>query len=541
MQRIKVIFSLFMTCLGSACIKIFLLQKGVIPFNSDEAIVGLMARHILTGEKPIFFYGQSYMGSLDAFLVAAGFAFFSPSVWVIRAIQISLFMLTIITTGLIGRVAFRSWKTGIIAGIFMAVPTVNVTLYTTASLGGYGEALLIGSILLLVCFLILEEVNLPSSSQNLTKILTLFSLWGFFAGLGLWSNGITLVFSIPCGIALIFRLFRNENKNQRRSLAFPLLVMAVGLIIGTLPLWIYLFQNGYRSLLFELLGSAVAVERQSWLARLANHALHLLVLGMPVTFGFRPPWSVEWLVKPLSPLVLLFWLAVLFYWARKLVGKSGRQSAFLILSGPSLLLVAGFLFTSFGVDPSGRYFLPLAIPMSLVAANFLVEGLTKPWMRIIGLFLILSFNLMGTLQCAGRNPPGLTTQFDASTIIDHRYDQALIQFLKNNSVRNGYTNYWVAYPIAFLSNEEVVFVPKLPYHQDLRYTARDNRYLPYNNLVDSSSQIAYITTRNPALDSYLRNQFIRVGVDWEFAQIGDYFVYYNLSEVIRPEEMGLAK
>nr|HMN61443.1 hypothetical protein [Anaerolinea sp.] len=57
----------------SAAWKIILLALDVVPLNSDEAIVGLMARHILLGERPIFFYGQSYMGSLDAFLVAAGF------------------------------------------------------------------------------------------------------------------------------------------------------------------------------------------------------------------------------------------------------------------------------------------------------------------------------------------------------------------------------------------------------------------------------------------------------------------------------------
>ncbi|MCK4814771.1 hypothetical protein KA005_03295, partial [bacterium] len=53
--------------------KIGLLLANVIPFNSDEAVVALMARHILQGSRPIFFYGQAYMGSLDAFLVAGVF------------------------------------------------------------------------------------------------------------------------------------------------------------------------------------------------------------------------------------------------------------------------------------------------------------------------------------------------------------------------------------------------------------------------------------------------------------------------------------
>ena len=41
-----------------------------------------MARHILLGARPAFFYGQAYMGSLDAFLAAAAFAIFGQQAWV---------------------------------------------------------------------------------------------------------------------------------------------------------------------------------------------------------------------------------------------------------------------------------------------------------------------------------------------------------------------------------------------------------------------------------------------------------------------------
>ena len=68
------------------------LIAGVVPFNADEAVVGLMARHILQGERPIFFYGQAYMGSLDAFLIALGFSLFGEQVWVIRMIQTLLYL-----------------------------------------------------------------------------------------------------------------------------------------------------------------------------------------------------------------------------------------------------------------------------------------------------------------------------------------------------------------------------------------------------------------------------------------------------------------
>src|SRR5690349_2255542 len=52
--------------------------------NGDEALVGIQAQHILHGERPIYFYGQVYMGSLEAYLIAALFALFGSSTWTFR-------------------------------------------------------------------------------------------------------------------------------------------------------------------------------------------------------------------------------------------------------------------------------------------------------------------------------------------------------------------------------------------------------------------------------------------------------------------------
>ena len=47
--------------------------------DSDEAITGLMARHILQGHVPIWLYGISYQGSLEAFSTAFLFALFGAT------------------------------------------------------------------------------------------------------------------------------------------------------------------------------------------------------------------------------------------------------------------------------------------------------------------------------------------------------------------------------------------------------------------------------------------------------------------------------
>ncbi len=114
-------------------------------------------------------------------------------------------------------------------------------------------------------------------------------------------------------------------------------------------------------------------------------------------------------------------------------------------------------------------------------------------------------------------------------------------FLEAQGETRGYSSYWVAYPTTFLSEEKIILVPRLPYHADLRYTARDDRYPPYDQVVLQSDRVVYITALNPALDKKLVQGFDSHGVAWQEQQIGDYRVYYHLSKVIHPDELGLGK
>jgi len=516
--------------------KALLLVKDVIPFNSDEAIVALMARHILAGERPVFFYGQVYMGSLDAFLVAMGFSIFGQKVWVIRLIQILLYSGTIISTAAIANVGFGTRKIGLMAAVLLAIPTVNVTLYTTASLGGYGEALLIGNQILLLGLLIRRDILAQKYS---IKLWVEVGVLGFLAGLGLWANGLTLVYSGPVCVWILVLLGRNWEHLGVKRVGYIVLLAAVGTLIGAAPWWLYGIRVGGPALLQELMGDAVAVEQEPWPVQVAHHAVNYLLLGVTALFGFRPPWNVKWLGLPLLPFVLLFWIWILWCFFRQLQEKKAGNPVRWLLTGVAGVLTAGFLFTSFGVDPSGRYFVPLSVLLALAAGDVIAQKISPPRLQAALLGLVVVFQALGTWQCALEYPPGITTQFDAVTAINHRYDEELIRFLREQGETRGYSNYWVSYPVAFLSDEVLIFVPRLPYHQDMRYTPRDDRYAPYNALVESSPRVAYITTNHPELNIYLRNAFEELQVTWLEKQIGDYYIFYNLSSPVRASEIGL--
>jgi 4-amino-4-deoxy-L-arabinose transferase-like glycosyltransferase len=540
--RIQSKYTLILALLfASAAWKVGLALAGAFPFNSDEAVVALMARHILQGERPVFFYGQAYMGSLDAFLVAGGFWLLGEHIWVIRLVQGLLYLGVLLTTIGVAKEAFGSIETGILAAGLLAIPTVNMTLYTTVTLGGYGEALLIGNLILIGAMRIAKDCLRWRTVHNLDRSFWLWVLgFGFLSGFGLWTLGLTGVYVLPALIFLAFTVYRLDGMERIFIGGYVFGFSAVGFLIGAFPWWVYALQNGLQGLVGELLGSAVAVEQVGWLARTSQHLINLLLLGLPAAIGLRPPWAVRWLALPLAPLILAAWAGLGLYSLRVMRKGNEKRGVYGLLTGVGFVLGLAFIFTAFGVDPSGRYFLPLGIIFAILAADAVrsIPHLKATWIYgALGLAIV--FNIVGTLQCAVSNPPGITTQFNPETVVDHRYDSQLTQFLLSENESCGYSDYWVSYPLAFVSGERLIFVPRLPYHADLRFTPRDDRYPPYDKLVRDCGRGAYITTNHALLDDRIRKSLTRLGVTWQEKTIGDYLVYYHLSQTVAPMDLAI--
>jgi hypothetical protein len=414
-----------------------------------------------------------------------------------------------------------------LTGVLLAIPTVNLNLYTTVSLGGYGEALLIGNLLLLVSIRLDEQ-----DGQN-----WLLLLWGGLAGIGFWAFGLTLVYSLPAFIMLAAGRHRGRI---RISLVHMLLLIAFGFLLGASPILFWVARNSPAVLLRELFGAAIAgTSGQGFLQNLLSHILNFILFGVSAIFGLRPPWSTRIFSWPLSIGVALFWVAVVIQYVRMLRGKGGQVRAARLLGGVVLTVIAGFLLTPFGADPSGRYFLPITVMLTIFAGSLVADG--SDWfpcrLKWVLISVVIAYQLSSNLFTAFRSETGFSTQFDPVARINHEYDDELMEFLNRVGATRGYTNYWVAYPLAFKSAEELVFVPRLPYHQDLRYTPRDNRYAPYNSIVEASDQVAYLTTKNPELDELIRSRLRTLGVNWQERTIGDYQVLYQLSRHVEPGEI----
>ncbi len=378
----------------SVALKSCLLAVDAFPFNADEAIVALMARHILQGKWPAFFYGQAYMGSLDASLAALGFSLFGEQIQVIRWIQILLYAGTVVTGVWLAWRVTKSRLAAGVAGILMAIPTINLTLYTTVSLGGYGEALLLGQGLLLLTLVMLEKPRRP----------LLYAAWGALAGIGFWAFGLTLVYIIPSAMALAWRDWRSGD---RRLPAVCWAAAAAAAAVGMIP-WIASAVSGSLDVLLrELFGSAIAGASSSslpvaWL----QHMRNLLLLGGPVILGFRAPWDARWLGLPLLPFALAIWACVFLHALFVLGRRDDRRSGRWMVAGVAIMTVAGFVFTSFGADPSGRYFLPMWTPMAVFAGSMIADLQARADRRWLGALvaLLVAFHLWGTVDSAHPQP-----------------------------------------------------------------------------------------------------------------------------------------
>ncbi|NOH12845.1 MAG: hypothetical protein HND51_14480 [Chloroflexi bacterium] len=520
MSRWKPYFPLLLALLLALALKLILLIADVVPFNSDEAIVALTARHILEGARPIFFYGQAYMGTIDSYMIAVGFSLFGESVLVMRLMQTLIYLLFILSSWILALRLFSSYSIANSAAFLAALPPILVTTYTTPYFGTYGETLVFGNIILLLGF----ELITRKWQRSLIAWIGL----GFIAGFAFWTFSLIVIYLFP--IAL-FGLWKH-----RQRLWVQYLVTAVGFFIGSSPWWWYNFNYewvAWTSLVDPLINQASFFHR----------LIGFFGLGVPALLGMRPPWQPEYYIWPIVLLALVMYLLAILEvrraWSQNGISVDQDVVRLLFLFFSGFLLF--FLGTERGIDSTGRYLLPL-FPLLIFLTALFVEIIKKQSSRVALLTLIgfLSLNLSGT-WISSQSEDGITTQFDPITSFNNLHDDELIEFLNNNKISHGYTNYWVSYRLAFLSRERLIFSPELPYKLEfLNYKGQVVAIPYYAWLADKSSHSAFITTKHPDLDDFLRDRLFQLEVLYMEEQIGPYHIFYDLSEKVTPEQLGFA-
>jgi hypothetical protein len=250
--------------------------------DADESVILLMAMRIARLEDlPVFHYGNSYLGSMDAFLAAAMMKLGGISAPAGRTVSVLLSGLLAVSSFHLGR-RIGGAAAGWIAGFYTALGPALLVIWGSKLHLGYLDIVILGNFL----FLILLGGEAPERrgpARGRWRALIV----GLTIGVGLWCHVLFLPYILS---AVAFLLLANASREKRRS--FPigradLLRGVAGFSIGALPLLIY--NVAHRGATFEMLTRGVAREEGAAVS-LASGLYNLLAVGLPAIMGAAPPW-----------------------------------------------------------------------------------------------------------------------------------------------------------------------------------------------------------------------------------------------------------
>ncbi len=191
--------------------------------SGDDATVGLMARHILSGENlPVFFYRQAFIGSLNGAHLVPALFLFGPSVPFLPLSAIAWSLLFPLLLYLLGRRVFDE-TTARLTLLLAAVPPFCLTYWS--AIQGHFETNTLGTILLLLTLPILVGCPEPRRTRLMVCL-------GFVAGLALWTSVKVVV---VLGPILLLLLVRDPLMLVRRGA----LLAGATFFLGSLPAWLF--------------------------------------------------------------------------------------------------------------------------------------------------------------------------------------------------------------------------------------------------------------------------------------------------------------
>jgi hypothetical protein len=463
--------------------------------NADEVIPGLMARHIATGaDLPVFFYGQSYFGAVEAYLLAGLFAAFGFHAWLAVVPPLAASLALVPITYALG-CALGGRPAGWLAALPVAVPPpVLAALYTNSG-GGFALAFALhGGALLCYLRAYLPAPAAPGAAAP--------GAAGAAGGSGeetrlRWAMAYSLVSGVLCWIwqpalvlypvLLALLLWRQPGLRRPRRLVLA----AAPMLVGLAPPLLYNLLNGWPSVaqLAHKVAAPPGTEGGPGFGTgaAAIWSLVLIAAGGGDEAEGGTSFLLSTLVAGAVPLTLL------------LLTAAGRRAA----EGPR----AGLPDAPAGaaLRPAERrraaWILALVLALDVLAAHntarhvvpavhlgFAFAGAalalgaarlwpSRPWTRRI---------LLGVAGLALVVLPDLWLDAHAGVLFRRFVAPAsdvatAAEGLAARGLTTGYADYWTAYPVTYLSGERAVLAPAVA----SVWGERVDRYPPYGARVDA--------------------------------------------------------
>jgi hypothetical protein len=408
--------------------------RGYIDFNSDQAIVGLMAKHLSEFRHfPLFFYGQNYMLGVQSWVIAPFFWLARPSIAVLKTplVLLNVLAAVLLMRGLSDRLGLRP-ALGFVAALPFIMPTPVVAGSFLQTLGASGV-----EPLLYVLFLWMLR---PKAFA-----------FGALLALGYLHREFTL-YAIPALTAIHVADRSAWTAAAARWTAW----MAAGFAL------VWLILDDFR---LHLEGLSLFLQAQmfaQWPCLTTIGPLerirYVIMRCLPVLFGgIRMPldqFSIR--SAAVTGSVLVGWMvagALVFMLVRLAWLATGQRTGASIVFAVYLALVgcgalAGYALTCSYEFPVIRYFnMAILLPIGCFAAFAAWEP--SAWLKraaILAFLLWSGANLVDNVR----------TLREAYVRPKPDLHGELTRFLLDHEIRYARADFWDAYVVDFLSRERVI-------------------------------------------------------------------------------------
>ena len=433
--------------------------------NSDAAVVGLQAMHVLRGELSPFLWGSGYQTSADAFVAAAFFAVLGPTPLALMASALCLHVLATWLVFATLRRRFDPWTSLLVTMPLVLSPSSihSYALYPPRQL----------SITLAVAALWAID---GAGARNTRRASAWLALGGALYGLAVSADPYPMVLApVILGYALLVSIDRPWAR---------LPSLGTAMLAGLVPFGLLHRAAGAKS---GPLGLTTSVLRHNW-DLLVRECLPW-ALSYKVYYARNVMDYVPWEAPPFVRIVQLmgaFVVATIVVvgiggvFAKRIPWSSRRLGFIGASSYP--VVIGAFLVSVMVMDHfSMRYLalLTVMLPFASVPAVFILGR--KPFALLITPYLVAS--ALGGWVGYGPFVRGVRPVRETPELRD---DYALFDLLQSRGIEHAQADYWASYRLTFLFGERVVVVPTNP---------AEDRYAPYRRAFESAPTFAYVFDR----------------------------------------------
>ncbi len=229
--------------------------------NSDDGIPALESKHISEGTtRPIYYYGQHYMGSLPFHFYALGFKLFGYSIFLFVFMHVLFYLAFMVTQHLLFKEIFGSYTTALLLTSFYVLPLGHLLSMTFYAGANFTIALFLGSLSIYLAY----RVYAKNQAGRIPWV-------GFIMGIAFWTHPISVGFSAVSSLLIVLK-YRMSIKRY--------LILMIYFAIGVFPVIMYEMFTGFASLKYAF--SSPRGVNVPW-ERLGN-----IITNLPTLLSMEP-------------------------------------------------------------------------------------------------------------------------------------------------------------------------------------------------------------------------------------------------------------